>query len=340
MFYGLLLITLLLFLQIQNEGYLMYRTIIDSLGIRIECSSPYEQREILSKLLEYAGDSNLSYFVNYIDHVINSMTGAINREYFIYSHSKTLASITTMSYQAGKKRGKTVYYVKVIWAGIKSYNEFTDNMSLICMLSMTSWLRANKIDFRLSELDLGIDVERYFEHVSVLPVKRVPNVKYYNPDDVQKYVGQTAWIEKINIKRKDHVASRAYTYDKQHKEDLKDEVTRFELKLQTGFFNNSKLDNFYSVVLAIYNALDRYAVLYFEDINVKHYIEQQYMDIVGSDIKNKSRKIKGLELDPYRLYPDTKFIEQFLSTVLYTKDFHTNMGEEWFVDSTLEKLNN
>jgi len=317
----------------------MFRTVIDSLGIRIECSSSYEQRGILSSLLEYTR-SNPTYFINYKDHVINPMTGAINREYFIYSHGKTLASLTTMSYQAGKKRRRTVYYVKVIWAGIKSYNEFTDNLSLICMLNMTSWLRANQIDFRLSELDLGIDINSYFENVSVLPIKRVPNVKYYNPDTVQKYVGQTAWIEKINIKRKDHVASRAYVYDKQRKEDLDDEVARFELKLQTGFFNNPKLDNFHSVLLAIYNALDRYAVLHFEDVKLKHYIEQQYIDIVDSDIKNKSRKIKGLELDPYRLYPDTKFIEEFLSTVLFTNDFHTNLCEEWFVQSMLEKLNN
>jgi len=318
----------------------MFKTVIDSVGIRIECSSAYEQRVILNRLLEYVRGSNPSYFINYKDYVINPMTGAINREYFIYSHSKTLASLTSMSYQAGKKRRTTVYYVKVTWAGIKTYNEFTDNLSLLCMLSMTSWLRYNKIDFRLSELDLGIDVQSDFEHVFVLPVKRVPNVKYYKPDAIQKYEGQTAWIEKINLKRKDHVASRAYIYDKQYKEDLDDVVARFELKLQTGFFNNPKLSKYNSMLLAIYKALDRYAVLHFEDVNAKHYVVQQYNEIINSDIKNKSRKIKGLELDQYRLYPDTKFIDEFLSIVLYTKDFHTNMGEEWFVESILEQLNN
>lgn len=318
----------------------MFRTVIDSLGIRIECSSSFEQREILSELLEYTGASNPSYFINYKDHIINPITGAFNREYFIYCHSKTLASVTTMSYQAGKQRTQTVYYIKVIWAGIKNYNEFTDDLSLVCMLSMTSWLRANKIECRLSEVDLAVDVESHFENVSVLAVKRVPNVKYYKPDDVQKYEGETAWIEKINIKRKDHVASRAYVYDKQYKEDLDNVITRFELKLQTDFFNNPKVDNFHSILLAIYNALDRYAVMYFEDVNAKNYIEQQYIDIIDSDIKNKSRKIKGLELDPYRLYPDTKFIEEFLSTILFTKDFHTNMNDEWFVQSVLSQLKN
>lgn len=318
----------------------MFRTVIDSLGIRIECSSSYEQREILSRLLGYTSGSNPSYFINYKDHVINPFTGAFSREYFIYSHSKTLASITTMSYQAGKKRSKTIYYVKVIWAGIKNYNEFTDNLSLLCMLSMTSWLRDNRIDFMLSELDLALDVDRCFENISVLPIKRVPNVKYYMPNDNQKYKGETAWIEKINVKRKDNVASRAYIYDKQHKEDLDTVVTRFELKLQTGFFNNHKINNFNSMLLAIYNALDRYAVMYFEDVNAKHYIEQQYIDIIDSNIKYKSRKIRGLELDQYRLYPDTKFIKEFLSTILFTRDFHTNMVEEWFVQSMLTQLNN
>lgn len=317
----------------------MFRTVIDSVGIRIECSSSDEQRKILSELLEYTGDSNPSYFINHKDHVINPMTGAINREYFIYSHSKTLASITTMSYQTGKKRQTAVYYIKIIWAGMKTYNELKDNMSLVCMLSITSWLGDNIIGYSFCQLNLGIDVESCFEHVSVLPVKRVPDVTYYEPGDMQKYVGQTARIEKINIKRKNHVASRAYMYEKQYKEELDDVVTRFELKLQAAFFT-PKLNIFDNALLAINNALGRYAVLHFENVDDKRHIEQQYLDIVESDMKNKSRKIKGLELDLYRLYPDTKFLEGYLATVYFVDDFHTNMEDDCFVQGTVEQMNN
>ncbi len=317
-----------------------YKTVIDSVGVRVECSSAFEQREILSKLLEYASSSNSSFFINYKDYIINPITGAFSREYFIYSHSKALASITTMSSQVGEGRAQTVFYIKIVFAGIKNYNELTDTLSLLCMLSITSWLSANGYNLVLTEFDLAIDIfHSSFENVMGLCVKRVPNVKYYEPDEEQTY-DQTAYIEKINLKRKDHVSSRAYVYNKQTKEELDESIIRFELKLQPGWFNNKKTSNFYEMLLAIYAALDKYAVMYFEDINAKSFIAQQYTNIINSDIKNKSRKLKGLELDPYRLHPDTKFIEQFLSSILFTKDFHTNLNDEWFVKSVLATLNN
>lgn len=305
-----------------------YKTVIDSVGVRIECSSAIEQREILSRLLEFVSSSNPSFFISYKDYIINPITGAFNREYFIYSHSKALASITTMSSQVGKGRVQTVFFIKIVFAGIKNYNELTDRLSLLCMLSITSWLSANGYALTLTEFDIAIDIfESSFDNVMALCVKRVPNVKYYEPDEEQTY-DQTAYIEKTNLKRKDHVSSRAYTYNKQTKEKLDESIVRFELKLQPSWFNNKKTTNFYELLLSIFAALDKYAVMYFEDINAKSFIAQQYTDIINSDIKNKSRKLKGLELDPYRLYPDTNFIKQFLSILLFTKDFHTSMDEE------------
>ena len=279
-----------------------YKTVIDSVGVRIECNSAIEQREILSNLLEYAGSSNPSFFISYKDYIINPVTGAFNREYFIYSHSKALASITTMSSQVGKGRVQTVFFIKIVFAGIKSYHELTDNLSLLCMLSIASWLSANGYILALTELDIAIDIfESSFDNVMGLCVKRVPNVKYYEPDEEQTY-DQTAYIEKINLKRKEHVSSRAYTYNKQFKEELDESIVRFELKLQPSWFNNKKTSNFYELLLSIFAALDKYAVMYFEDINAKSFIAQQYTDIINSDIKNKSRKLKGLELDSYRLH--------------------------------------
>ena len=63
-------------------------------------------------------------------------------------------------------------------------------------------------------------------------------------------------------------------------------------------------------------------------------------NIINSDIKNKSRKLNSLDLESYRLFPDTKFIEEFISTVLFTKDFHSNIHDEWFVQTVLSEFNN
>ena len=147
------------------------KTVIDTLGIRIECNSVYEQRELLNNLLQYIG-TNHSFYVDYKDTIINPMTGSFNREYLIYGSSKLLASITTMSFQVGKNRNKTVYFIKIVWAGIKKYNVF-DKLSLVCMFSICSWLNSLGVILRLCELDVDIDIESLFENVLILPLNNL-----------------------------------------------------------------------------------------------------------------------------------------------------------------------
>lgn len=313
------------------------KTVIDTLGIRIECNSVYEQRELLNNLLQYIS-TNHSFYVDYKDTIINSMTGSFNREYLIYGSSKLLASITTMSFQVGKDRNKTVYFIKIVWAGIKKYNEF-DKLSLFCILNICSWLNSLGIVLRICELDVAVDIKSFSENILVLPINRVPNVSYYTPNEEQPFT-ETTYIEKINLKRKDHLSLRSYLYSKNEKENLDNEIiTRFEVALRTAFFTN-KSTSFYELLTSIYKVLDRYAILHFQNLNEKNYVIQDYNNIINSDIKNKSRKLNGLHLEPYRLYPDTKFIEEFISTILFTKDFHSNMNDEWFVQTVLSEFNN
>ena len=314
-----------------------YKTVIDSIGVRVECKSASEQRELLDRLLEYTRNSNSSFFISYKDHIINPLTGAYKREYFIYGYSKTLASITTMSYQVGMHRRETVYYIKIVFAGLKQYNEVTDRLSLLCMMSICSWLYNGGHLLQLSEFDIAVDVEDKFDSILVLPVKRVPNVKYYSPNEEQRY-SETVYLEKINLKRKERVSSRSYIYNKTEKDGLDTVVTRFELKLQTSFFKRSATAHFEDMVFSIGVALDRYAILYFANPMEKDAVIQQYIDIVDSNVQNKSRKLQGLDLEAYRLYPDMNYVKQFLSLVLFTHDFHTNMNDELFVESVLAEL--
>lgn len=315
------------------------KTVIDTLGIRIECNSAMEQRELLDNLLCYIKDHH-PFYIDYKDNVINQLTDSFNREYYIYGSSKLLACITTMCFQVGKNRNQTVYFIKIVWAGLKKYNELTDNLSLICMLSVCSWLNSiNGVKFRLCELDVAIDVRDYLNNVLILPLNRVPNVDYYRLDEEQPFE-ETTYIEKINIKRKEHLSSRAYLYNKNYREQLEDEViTRFEVALKTAFFKN-KSTNLLEILSSIYKTLNRYAILHFSDLYEKESMIQEYNGIIDSDIKNKSRKLNSLHLTPIRLFHNFGFIEKFLSTVLFIKDFHLNMGEDWFVDLMLSKLDN
>jgi hypothetical protein len=316
-----------------------YKTIVDSIGIRIECKSALEQRELLERLLNDIRIST-TFIINYKDHIINDVTGAFIREYFIYSHHKTLASISTNSYTTGKYRNDTVFYIKIVWAGLKRYNDHTDKLSLFCMMNICSWLYSRGHVLKLSELDIALDFECQFPHILALCIKRQPNVKYYKPDDIQMYDGETAWVENINLKRKKHVKLLAQVYDKQLKEQLEDKVvTRFECAMKTPYFNN-KSNNFDELLKSIAGTLDRYAVLYFQDLNIKQSVGQQYINIIDSNIQNKSRKLKSMNLDAYRAYPDMNYITKFLETILFTKDFHTNVKEQWFVDAILSKLAN
>ena len=271
------------------------KTVIDTLGIRIECNSVYEQRELLNNLLQYIS-TNHSFYVDYKDTIINPMTGSFNREYLIYGSSKLLASITTMSFQVGKDRKQTVYFIKIVWAGIKKYNEF-DKLSLVCILSICSWLNSLGIILRICELDVAVDIKSFSENLLVLPINRVPNVSYYTPNEEQPFT-ETTYIEKINVKRKDNLSSRSYLYSKNEKEKLEDEIiTRFEVALKTAFFTN-KSTSFYELLQSIYKTLDRYAILRFKNKNERNSIIQEYNHVINSDIKNKSRKLNGLHLEP------------------------------------------
>ncbi len=67
---------------------------------------------------------------------------------------------------------------------------------------------------------------------------------------------------------------RAYLYDKSLKEKLLLPITRFELKIQTRFFNRNKIDNFFDKKIFYTNLLNRliesYHILYFRNIVVKN----------------------------------------------------------------------
>ncbi len=317
---------------------ILNKTMIDTVGVRIECDSSIEQREILDKLLNYIS-SNHPFYINHKDNIINHITGRFTREYFIYGSSKLLASITTMSFQVDKKRSKTVYFIKIVWAGLKKYNEFTDRLSLLSMLSICSYLNGElRYNLKLCELDIAQDINEYSENILVLPINRVPNVNYYRPDEEQPFA-ETTYIEKINIKRKKHLSLRSYVYPKHEREGLDDEViTRFEVALKTAFFSNKSTD-FHEILASVQKALNRYAVLRISNFDERNSIVQEYNGIIDSDIKNKSRKLNSLPLDGNRLFFDLNAIEEFLGTVLYIKDFHISMHEDWFVEAVLSKLN-
>ena len=80
-------------------------------------------------------------------------------------------------------------------------------------------------------------------------------------------------------------------------------LTRFELSLNPKFFgkNGANID-------AIAKALDRYHVMYYPTIKEKTNKINEY----ESFINFRSRDIKRIGFEAYRIYPDLMYINEFL----------------------------
>jgi len=143
------------------------------------------------------------------------------------------------------------------------------------------------------------DITSKIENILAVCTKRTANISYFQLGDkdgntIQKNDG-TYYIEKFNThKQKRNAMSRAYIYDKRKKEldkfkrDIGFNLTRFELKLQKRFF----VKNEYSGSV-MDKALQKYTVLFFEDMLQKRLFIQTYNE--ATTRKKRKNVIDALE---------------------------------------------
>jgi len=295
-----------------------YRTEIDTVGIQIDCNDSGEQQGVLSNIVGFAMGLN-SLYVGYQDHAIGGIdTGIIKREYSIYCNQVLIATIhkgTTRMKNEGSYG--IVYYINIKFAGLKRHHEVLDKASNEVLLWICAHLNTEGIVFKLTELDICLDVECAFDQMLAICTQRSPKTHYHALGDRQVY-DTTTYIEKIEKKKLNKAVLRSYFYDKTHKENLNIQITRFEIKLQPMHFSRNGFS-----IESIAKVLDRYYVMYFESTEEKNEI----IDAYNRYQNVRKRERQKLRLDDYRVYFNTRHISDFIQHI-YTVHFN-NEGAAW-----------
>lgn len=276
-----------------------YNTYIDTLGLQIDAIRASKQREVLSNLKRFVIE-DISLCMKYKDFKTNAVdknsNGIIKREYYIYHNNTTLATIKTGSSKSKK------FYINITFAGLKTYNETLDEASKKYLLEICSYLNTRRIKFKISELDICIDVKCKFDNILMVCTKKSANTDYYSIGRKQDYK-TTTYIEKIEKDKIKQAVLRSYVYDKTAKENLDMDITRAEVKLQYNYFNKHGL-NFKDIE----KTLNKYHIMYFEDIATKKTKIKKY----NSYKKVYKREIHRLEFDKYKFTFDMEYIKVFI----------------------------
>ncbi|WP_373002010.1 hypothetical protein [Sulfurimonas sp.] len=277
-----------------------HNTEIDTVAIQFDFDSTDDQYQVFNIFQDYIRDEKLGY----LKKIFNSKAYKSEHE-LLYGQTRIL-TIQTGTIQKKINKNKTQYYLRIKVYGLKSYNESLDKASFkafitICALSNTFGFR-----FRLCELDIALDVFIAFENMLVASIQKSPNVRYNNLADIQFYQdGATSYIEDYrNIKARNYAVLRSYLYDKSAKEKLDYPITRFEIKLQNRFFINNTL-----TIKSIQKTLDKYCIMYFNEINIKQGIINNLKKISN----NRERELYYLlTLGHFRLSHNVDVLQEFL----------------------------
>lgn len=279
---------------------LFYTTKIDTIAIQIYCDTDSIQRDTVEGLIEFLQ----IYFNSYIVTERYSV-GAVDKvEHKLYCNNRTVFTI-----QTGFSHG--VYYIKIIFAGLSTYDPIVDQTSIKHLWVVMGYINTFKLPYNLAELDIAIDIPHVdFNQLLVFCSSHTAGTQYHALGESQHYDGETYYIEMFANEYGMYIAiKRAYLYDKRTKEfrkhnfDIGYEVQRFEVKLQSKYFNRYGLD-----INHIQETLNKYHLLYFDSPVDKQYIIDRY----NSYAKVTQREIGRMGLEQYRLYPDMEYINTFL----------------------------
>ena len=284
-----------------------YYTTIDTVAFQINCSNDsYIQREILYDYKEYLQRT----FNPYIDPVEYSTGyGITSIEHKIYCNNRTVLSI-----QTGYSNYN--YYLKIIVAGCSTYDSEVDSTSKQYLDATVAYFNHNRLPDVLGELDIAIDVPYVgFEHLLAICTTKTSGTLYHSLQEPQLYENETHYVEKFESDAAKNAATkRAYFYNKtikelrKHNHNIGCQLQRFEVKLQSNFFNRYGLD-----MAAIEQALNKYHFLYFENLNDKYNIIDRYSNY---SVVTK-REIQRMGLERYRLHFDMEYINDFLYGLQY-----------------------
>ena len=283
-----------------------YRTEIDTVAIQIDCTNAVEQQGVLSGIVGFARGLKSSY-VNYQDYPIGGVElGITKRKYTIYSTQVVIPTIDTGTTRMKHNGSYGInYYIAIKFAGLKKHDEVIDGASNDILLTVCAYLNTHGIVFKLTELDICLDVECVFNQMLAICTRKSSKTHYHALDDIQVY-DTTTYIENIDKPKRNKSVLRSYFYDKTHKENLTRQITRFEIKLQTMYFTQHGFS-----IESIVKVLERYTVMYFESIEEK----SKVIDAYNGYQYVRKRERERLGLDKYRLLFDIDHISNFIKHI-------------------------
>lgn len=285
-----------------------YQTTIDTVSIQIDLRENNAKDEMLQDILSLLIGNNI--YITYNDHQINAIhSNFTRREYKAVANNLVLASIKEGSYSYKYiNASTTVYYVAIEFAGLMRYNKQLDKLANDTLFLVCAYLNTRHITFKITGLDIALDLFTDYGKVLALCTKKAPKTTYYAANEKQTF-STTTYIEKIPQGKQEKVVQKAYLYDKTVKENLSYKLTRFEVKLQSSFFTTKRVNLWSSIM----NTLSKYHVMYIPNAKEK----RKLMDDYDACHILRSRDIKRIGFDNYRCYHDMASITGFINK-LYT----------------------
>ena len=290
-----------------------YTLNIDTLKLQIEFINSSEQREVMYELARALEITYPFLKVNY--NTNTNPNGA-------YTHTVNTGRTKILELTSGAFKDidrRTIYFITVEIAGLKQYCN-NDKIAHDCLIRLVAYLNTNVIRFHYTGVDIAVDMRCLFINTYAFCNKKAPRVDYFKVHEPQWYA-TTHYIEKYN-RTHNQVMKRAQLYDKPFKNKyITYPLTRFELKLQSSFFN--KYPYKYGM---LQDELDRYHILHFPTLEEKDVALSLYADYEDTI---RRRDLHKLGLDRYRIYPDTSEIENFLFSLydVYESDLDLPVEE-------------
>lgn len=292
---------------------------LDRIKLRVEFFNSNEQSKLINALRSLLSGGMKSM---YLRDIYNNNSLFINGYYQKNKYLSIIGSCYSKNIFINKKKIIIpIFSVTVEFAGLKSYNNKKDSLMHQYLMKVISLFNFYNINFEVIGIDLFVDVDKPFKNMFAFCNKRVGGVKYYKTLENQHNIG-THYIEKLNNTHK-NVMKRAYLYDKSLKEDLLLTITRFELKIQTRFFNRNKINGFFDRKMFYTNLLNRlmesYHILYFRSIVLKN---QELTSYALFEDTIRRRDLYKLSLNNYRIIPNiSNIVDDLLNLLDYCNPY-------------------
>ena len=309
---------------------MQYSTEIDSIGLKCEFNRASVQRDKLSGLKSYI-NSIVVLSVIPKERIIGY--GATILEYYVYYKNITIAIIKTGAYRANKSIEENTYYINIVSAGLKSYDDCIDEIKDSFLLTICSWFNDNRVNFSIRELDCNIDANCSYINFHVMQVRSSPN-RRFNANEEQMFTTTRYLQRKSKYKS---TATSALYYDKQVKENLDEELSRCEFKFIFKKEHTISMDSLYK---KISNGFNRYAVYYFNDLRLKEYVllAQKQVELY---VPNKARGYDNItkQIELYRLYPNINYIMSYINRLYTIRNYKMIIQDKDFIDLPIDTTN-